>query len=118
MDQTDTGNRITIEVCAAWPDRVLRQTLFVAKGACLSDVRVHPDLSQGLRDAWAKASGIGVFGLPKAPDEPLTDGDRVELWRPLIADPKDARRQRAKLRLDERKKARLLARQKARSGSV
>lgn len=88
------------------------------KGASIVELQAHPDLSQALREAWAQASGVGVFGLPKAADEPLSDGDRVELWRPLIADPKDARRQRAKLRLDERKKARLLARQKARSGSV
>lgn len=118
MGQTDTADRITIQVCAAWPDRALRQTLSVPRGTSILEIRAHPELSLPLQEAWAQASAVGVFGLPKAADEPLNDGDRVELWRPLIADPKDARRQRAKLRLDERKKARLLERQKARSGSV
>ncbi|SFD86170.1 hypothetical protein SAMN05660831_02479 [Thiohalospira halophila DSM 15071] len=39
---------------------------------------------------------LGVFGKLIKPDQPLRDGDRVEVYRPLIADPKEVRRQRAK----------------------
>jgi putative ubiquitin-RnfH superfamily antitoxin RatB of RatAB toxin-antitoxin module len=39
---------------------------------------------------------VGIFGAPASPDAPLRDGDRVELYRPLISDPKQARRERAK----------------------
>lgn len=39
---------------------------------------------------------LGVFGKLVKPDQPLRDGDRVEVYRPLIADPKEVRRQRAK----------------------
>lgn len=38
---------------------------------------------------------IGVFGNRVGDDEPLVEGDRVELYRPLVIDPKEARRQRA-----------------------
>ena len=41
-------------------------------------------------------AGLGIFGRVVAPDTPLRDGDRVEIYRPLIADPKLARRTRAK----------------------
>jgi hypothetical protein len=109
---------LSIQVCAAWPDRVLRQSLTIPAGATPADVRAHVSLLPELRTAWQEASGLGVFGQPKPVDEPLADGDRLELWRPLIADPKDARRQRAKLKLAELKKARLAKRQKAGSGSV
>ena len=38
---------------------------------------------------------IGVFARLAKPDAPLRDRDRVEIYRPLIADPKEVRRQRA-----------------------
>jgi uncharacterized protein len=39
---------------------------------------------------------IGIFGKLISLDQPLRTGDRVEIYRPLIADPKQARQQRAK----------------------
>ena len=38
---------------------------------------------------------VGVWGRPATPQTRLRDGDRVEIYRPLVADPKEARRQRA-----------------------
>jgi len=38
-----------------------------------------------------------------APDAPLADGDRVEIYRPLLLDPKERRRQRAKRKLRARR---------------
>lgn len=38
---------------------------------------------------------VGVFGRLVQPDAVLRDGDRIEIYRPLIADPKEARRKRA-----------------------
>ena len=40
--------------------------------------------------------GFAVFGRRAAPDAPLADGDRVEITRPLRADPKESRRRRAR----------------------
>jgi putative ubiquitin-RnfH superfamily antitoxin RatB of RatAB toxin-antitoxin module len=39
--------------------------------------------------------GYAVFGVRVAADAPLRPGDRVELLRPLLLDPKEARRRRA-----------------------
>lgn len=49
----------------------------------------HPDLD-------LSAHRVGIFGKAVAQDRPLGDGDRVEIYRPLQADPKDARRRRAR----------------------
>ncbi|MDB5959149.1 MAG: RnfH family protein [Massilia sp.] len=38
---------------------------------------------------------VGIFGKKKPLDTVLRDGDRVELYRPLLADPKESRRRRA-----------------------
>lgn len=43
----------------------------------------------------AKTLRYAIFGQAVRADTPLADGDRVELTRPLLADPKAARRQRA-----------------------
>ncbi len=39
--------------------------------------------------------GVGIFGEGVGLNDPLRDGDRVEIYRPLLADPKVARRARA-----------------------
>ncbi len=41
---------------------------------------------------------VGIFGRPAGRDQPLNDGDRIEIYRPLAVDPKAARRARAKQR--------------------
>lgn len=38
---------------------------------------------------------IGIFSKPCKPDQTVKEGDRIEIYRPLIADPKQARRNRA-----------------------
>ena len=43
----------------------------------------------------ASAEKFGIFGRVVGPDTPLADGDRVEVYRPLLLDPKEARRRRA-----------------------
>lgn len=41
---------------------------------------------------------LGIFGRPIGPEQALEDGDRVEILRPLAADPREARRRRARRR--------------------
>ena len=48
----------------------------------------HPDIGT---DALA----VGVYGRTASANTILKDGDRVEIYRPLVADPKQARRRRA-----------------------
>jgi uncharacterized protein len=59
------------------------------------------DLPEGatVRDALAKAGlaaqSVGIFGERVTPETRVADGDRVEVYRPLRLDPKEARRRRA-----------------------
>ncbi len=41
---------------------------------------------------------VGIWSRPCAPETPLRDGDRVEVYRPLKADPRQMRRARARLK--------------------
>ncbi|MBW8896792.1 MAG: RnfH family protein [Massilia sp.] len=38
---------------------------------------------------------VGIYGKKKTLDSALRDRDRIEIYRPLVADPKDSRRKRA-----------------------
>ena len=71
-------------------------------------VRVELPAGATLRDALAasgfnpKNQAVGIFGKRAALDHPLADGDRVEIYRPLALDPKEARRLRARKRQPSR----------------
>jgi putative ubiquitin-RnfH superfamily antitoxin RatB of RatAB toxin-antitoxin module len=69
-------------------------------------VRLELPAGATLRDALAscgfevdpQTQAFGVFGKRAGLDHPLADGDRVEIYRPLAVDPKEARRRRARRR--------------------
>jgi putative ubiquitin-RnfH superfamily antitoxin RatB of RatAB toxin-antitoxin module len=66
----------------------------------LAAARVRADPAAGI--PW-EAAAVGVFGAPRARAEPVADGDRIELYRPLRKDPREQRRERLQR---ERRKAR------------
>jgi len=80
---------IRVEVIQAWPRRSDSVTLELAAGATLHDALVASGF------ALDDITGFAVFGERETLAYRLRDGDRVELLRPLQADPKDARRRRA-----------------------
>ncbi|MCL6432261.1 MAG: RnfH family protein [Anaerolineae bacterium] len=49
-------------------------------------------------DGSRDALDLGVFNRHRHPDEPVREGDRIEVYRPLAIDPKQARRIRAEIR--------------------
>ncbi|MGH8313045.1 MAG: RnfH family protein, partial [Gammaproteobacteria bacterium] len=52
-------------------------------------------LQQKYPEIAATACRLGIFGRAVVPQQLLRDGDRVEIYRPLQVDPKQARRKRA-----------------------
>lgn len=86
-----------VEVCRAEPDRVTRVRLQLPDGANVGDAVARSGLAAA--SGVDAASGYAVFGRRATPETLLHDGDRVELLRPLKADPKEARRRRADKKL-------------------
>ena len=87
---------IEIEVCFALPDRQELLKLKVAAGTSALDCLRASAIQDSFADLDLDASPIGVFGkLVAAADYKPQAGDRLEIYRPLIADPRDRRRQRA-----------------------
>ncbi|MBV6884037.1 RnfH family protein [Xanthomonas euvesicatoria] len=79
-----------IEVVLAWPDRYSSAHLELPEGATVAEAVAM----SGLAVERAPAA-YAVHGLIARPEQGLRDGDRVELLRPLLLDPKEARRRRA-----------------------
>ena len=84
-----------IEVAyAAAPHDVRVVALELDEGAVLADAVRASGLLSGLSAEAADALQAGIWGKTAALDARLRDGDRVELTRGLLVDPKEARRQR------------------------
>ena len=81
--------------CSPAPREVFEQVLRLAADATVDDAVKASDLAQRFPQLdWRQAMTPGIWGREVGWDQPLQDGDRVELCRPLAVDPKVARRER------------------------
>jgi putative ubiquitin-RnfH superfamily antitoxin RatB of RatAB toxin-antitoxin module len=84
-----------IQLCYALPERVVVIDLDVKVG-CTIEEAIHGSglLAQHPEIDLVK-NKIGVYGKLKPLDTVARDGDRIEIYRPLLADPMESRRRRA-----------------------
>lgn len=96
---TERGNTesINVEVAYATPEKQVIRAVNVDAGTTIGAAIVQsgimmdfPELEDELENAQ-----VGIFGKAAPITTVLVGGDRVEIYRPLIADPKEVRRQRA-----------------------
>lgn len=88
-------NEITVEVAYARPDEQVILALQAQEGfTALAAIEASGILAK-FPEIDLKLNKIGVFGKLIKPDTVLRDNDRVEIYRKLIADPKEVRRRRA-----------------------
>ena len=85
---------IRVEVAYADPQRQFLRSVKVTTGSTVADAISASGILAQLPGFIP--AGIGIFGRTVTVDTPLRDGDRVELYRPLIIDPKQARRNRVR----------------------
>lgn len=88
-------DKICIEVVLAMPDKQEIVPLEVQPGTSLLDAIELSGLTEKFSGFELDLAKVGIFGHKVEPERVLRDGDRVEIYRSLIADPKEVRRQRA-----------------------
>lgn len=86
---------ITVEVVYALQDRQELVALKLPAGATAREAVERSGLPAKFPEIDLEKHKLGVFAKLVKPDTPLRDRDRVEIYRPLIADPKEVRKQRA-----------------------
>ncbi len=82
-----------IEVVCALPQKQERILLDLSPGSTVLDAIEASGLLSRLPQI--ELGRAGIWGRPVSPETRLRDQDRVEIYRPLIADPKEVRRKRA-----------------------
>jgi hypothetical protein len=92
-----TPATITIEVAYALPHKQSILTLAVAEGTTVFDAVAQSGIEKQYPEIDIASAKLGLFGkaVAKPKQEVLKEGDRIEIYRPLIADPKEVRKQRA-----------------------
>lgn len=86
---------INVEVAYALPEKQCILKVNVDAGTTVGAAIVQSGILQEFPDLDVENSKVGIFGKAAAMTAKLRDGDRVEIYRPLIADPKEVRRKRA-----------------------
>ena len=90
-----SAEAISVEVAYATPEEQRIISLEVVPGTTLRQAIEQSGILEHFSEIDLGNAKVGIFGKLKKLDETLRAGDRVEIYRPLIADPKQVRKQRA-----------------------
>ncbi|MFY0649767.1 MAG: RnfH family protein [Methylophilaceae bacterium] len=90
-----TDNDILIEVAFASPTKQLIIPIKVKIGTTAREAIILSGIQNQFSEISIDSDPIGIFGKHTTYDQILREKDRIEIYRPLIADPKEIRRQRA-----------------------
>ena len=88
-------NTISVEVAYALPHKQSIVEVRVAAGATALAAAQQSGIADQFDGIDLDNAKFGVFGKVVSPGQALREGDRVEIYRPLIADPKEVRKARA-----------------------
>ncbi len=88
---------INVEVAYALPDKQVIREVNIDEGTTVGAAIVLSGIMMDFPnlDIELENAKVGIFGKVATMTTVLAEGDRVEIYRPLIADPKEVRRQRA-----------------------
>jgi putative ubiquitin-RnfH superfamily antitoxin RatB of RatAB toxin-antitoxin module len=95
MSSADSKQKIRVEVVFAIPQKQELLALDVAAGSTVADAIHQSGIVELFEEVDMDITRVGIFGQKATPDQVLQNGDRVEIYRPLVIDPKEIRRQRA-----------------------
>ena len=95
MNDSIVNKLINVEEHYALPHEQTLLSVDVAQGTTLADAVKISGMLERYPDIDLASNKVGIFGKLSKQDVVLRDKDRVEIYRPLLADPKEVRRKRA-----------------------
>ncbi|MBT8144019.1 MAG: RnfH family protein [Gammaproteobacteria bacterium] len=95
MKNTGDDKSIEIEVAYAMPQRQVVLPVVIPAGMTAREAALASGVDQHFEDVDLEQCKLGIYGRVVKDDHVMQPGDRLELYRPLLADPKEVRRQLA-----------------------
>jgi putative ubiquitin-RnfH superfamily antitoxin RatB of RatAB toxin-antitoxin module len=92
-DEFDDG-LIAVEVAFAAPEAQAIVAVNVSTGTTAEEAVMQSGISKRFAEIELPMP-LGIFGHAIKPNQVLREGDRVEIYRPLLADPKEVRKRKA-----------------------
>ncbi|WP_071431224.1 RnfH family protein [Rosenbergiella collisarenosi] len=86
---------IRVEVVYALPEKQYLRPVTVDEGCTVEQAIIASGLLELRKDIQLTENKVGIYSRPVKLSDIVEEGDRVEIYRPLLADPKELRRQRA-----------------------
>ncbi|MCB1691515.1 MAG: RnfH family protein [Pseudomonadales bacterium] len=87
---------IEVDVAYATPSRQLVIPVRLAAGSTVSDAIEQSGICREFPEIDPVSASVGIFSRKTTLRSTVNDGDRVEIYRPLVISPRDARQRRAK----------------------
>ncbi len=95
IDETEVTEKISIEVVYGVPHKQKILTLLVDEGTNVEQAIIDSGIIKLFPEIDLNVNKVGIWNRAVKLSEVLADLDRIEVYRPLIADPKDVRKRRA-----------------------
>jgi putative ubiquitin-RnfH superfamily antitoxin RatB of RatAB toxin-antitoxin module len=95
MANERNSSTLEVQVCYALPDAVFLQDVTLPEPCTLQDAILASGVMQRYPELDIASIRVGIFGKLKSLASTLHSGDRIEIYRPLQADPMESRRRRA-----------------------
>ncbi|HCN90876.1 MAG TPA: RnfH family protein [Oxalobacteraceae bacterium] len=97
----EATNLLQVQVCYATPEQQILLALSIPEGTSLQDAIVQSGILRQVPEIDLDINRVGIYGRLRPLDTVLRAHDRVEIYRQLVADPKESRRKRAERKNDK-----------------
>lgn len=91
----ETAEMLHVEVVYALPGETTVIPVVIDKGSTIADAIRASGIERLYPQIDCDRNKVGIFSHIKSPRDEVSEGDRIEIYRALTADPKEARRRRA-----------------------
>ena len=98
-------SEINVEVTYALPQHYFLKKICVPEGCNVQSAILQSRVLQRYQEIDLRENKVGIFGRLAKLTDILREGDRVEIYRPLLADPKEIRRKRAAQQQEQKAKS-------------
>lgn len=89
------SDKINVEVVYAYPEKYFLKKMVLDEPLTIQNVIVQSGVLEKYVEIDLRENKVGIFSRTAKLTDKVENGDRIEIYRPLIADPKEMRRKRA-----------------------